>query len=299
MSNIVYNLRKLFWPNGWYEKAVGADDRRDPEPEERFLELLDRDISDNPGKVTPVDKAEFERAAALVKGVVVDLDIDPEPPPPYAIDKEGWLTGTKVVRVPSPRHDGIMTARSGPSQPRGICVHWTATIGGTGKNIAKSWSKRPAPGQHVGSAQLIIERDGTVYVTMPFHYRAWHAGSKTASATRLGYRANASLVGIEIVAVGRVAQKKDKQWRGWAEKLGVGYGPVVPDAETFEWKGKRYHAFTKEQVAAVTEITKLLQSHYAMDVNEVYDHNEIDPTRKEDCGPWYDDVLSLILKGKL
>lgn len=206
-----------------------------------------------------------------------------------AIDREGWVTGDGVVRVPTARHSGIMKSK----EPLGIVWHWTATGGGTGKTIANAWKKKPAAGQHVGSAHLVIERDGTIYSLAPLHYSCWHAiGGPVAGK----YRVNQCMVGVEMVAVGRVAKKKDDKYRGWAAEKGVGYGPAVPEEEVTQWGSKYYHYFSPEQIKTMEQLTALITSKYNMEPGlATTDHKLWDPRRKEDCGPIWEGRLKPVL----
>lgn len=211
-------------------------------------------------------------------------------PKQYEVGEDGWLTGPRVVRVPTARTSGPLRS----VVPLGVVWHWTATGNGTAKTIANAWRTRPTGDQHVGSAHLIIERDGTVYALAPFSAGCWHC-----IAGRIqGVKINHCTIGIEVVAVGRVAKKLDGYFRGWAKKLGVGYGPAVETSEVIQHRGRHYHWFSPAQQDAIRGIhAAILRRYPTMERNlSATDHKQWDPERKEDCGTPWDDFRKEIEK---
>lgn len=129
--------------------------------------------------------------------------------PPLSIDDDGWLSGDKVVKVPTKRGSYQFRTRSG--KPAGCLWHWTATQHGT----ALAMAKRIVTGAG-SSVHLWIEYDGTIYQSQRFGRGAGHAGGDTSlrvSEDRSGNivanpasksSVNSYLLGFEIVLVGEV-----------------------------------------------------------------------------------------------
>src|SRR5574343_679683 len=93
--------------------------------------------------------------------------------PLLSIDDDGWLSGDKVVKVPTKRGSYQFRTRSG--KPAGCLWHWTATQHGT----ALAMAKRIVTGAG-SSVHLWIEYDGTIYQSQRFGRGAGHAGGDTS-----------------------------------------------------------------------------------------------------------------------
>jgi hypothetical protein len=230
---------------------------------------------------------------------------------PLAIDEKGWLSGDGVERYPSPRQNALATRdESGPA-PIGVVHHWTATGNGTGRACARAAMKMPGPGSHVGSWHVLICRDGAILQSIPFRRGAWHVGSKSAFGlrdvgpaghphwvvgTRPGrdLRGNKALVGIEYECVGElhpIASAGGKMM-GWPFGRNGKKGPVVPDSEMVHHRGKYLHRFTDAQEVASRRLLCALVAEYDMRPELLgLGHRDIDPGRKTDPGPWFNDVM--------
>lgn len=264
-------------------------------------------------------------------------------PPGLDIDAAGWIHGDNVIHMPSARGRGMLPAGG----PTCVVRHGTATAWGTAGAIARSWrssvenhsahvtidvitkAEQAAEvarwrklGWHAEADQLAALPVGAavLYQHRSLLAVAWHAagsievtvaGKKeqiTTSGTVNGQGLNQVALGIEMTCVGQLAQKKDAQWRGWAEGKGVGYGPAVPEDQVETVAGKTYHRYPSAALALERQLDEALLVAYpqlrgevtitpsAYSVREVgarsvtrpamaVGHVDVDPTRKEDPYP--------------
>ncbi len=99
------------------------------------------------------------------------------------------------------------------------------------------------------SAHLLIRRDGELVQYVPFHLRAWHAGSSSYQGRE---RCNDFSIGIEL-------------------------------------EGSDNQAFTAQQYTTLNRCLNNLFSHYpTLSREHVTGHSDIAPGRKTDPGPYFD-----------
>lgn len=219
----------------------------------------------------------------------------PESPPRAGIniDDAGWLVGNRVTRVKSARYYEKLVTSNGC--PDAIVWHWTATKHGTGRALAERIRKLPPKGQGGSSWHICIDADGSIYQSVSFLNGSWHAGGPTARRLTGNKTANFSAVGIELVNLGRLLHCIDGEIRAWPFlKPGHQAGPIVKEADAFDVGEKRdyamYHKFTPQQLDAAQAVHAALNEEYGELKN--YSHQELDPTRKEDPGPWFMELVN-------
>ena len=149
----------------------------------------------------------------------------------------------RIVDRPSPNFN----ERLGVERPDILLLHYTGM-----QSCEAAVTRLTDPEARV-SSHYTIDEDGTVYVHVPEHLRAWHAGvSYWRGATDINSRS----VGIEIVNPGHE----------------FGYRP-----------------FPAPQIAAVLELGLAIVARHAIPARNVIAHSDIAPGRKTDPGelfPW-------------
>lgn len=209
-------------------------------------------------------------------------DIATEAPerPVLALDADGWLVGQGVTKIPSQRkYERLVTG-----DPTHVVLHWTATARGTAKSLAQRIVKLPPKGQSGSSWHICIGSDGHIWQSVAFEQGAWHAGGATAAKID-GKSYNRFSVGIEIENLGRVVKCKDGAWRAWPFlKPGYKPGPIVKQDDIEERAGRWYQKWTPDQMDSLFRVMDLLHQEYGP--LGIVGHNEVDPSRKEDPGPW-------------
>jgi N-acetylmuramoyl-L-alanine amidase len=222
----------------------------------------------------------FKKAAA----------VEQPPAEQLTIDKDGWLHGPNVERIPSERHQKLATPGS---DPEGVVWHYTTTLGGTGLPLAKRIVKMPGVGERSASWHLSIERDGKIYQSVPFRRGSWHAGGDTAkrfvrgvSGWQIaphGVSANSWAIGVEFVNGGQVRLVKDT-WRIWPfEEKSAG---VPAEQVRKSDDGKCWQSFTAAQETTAAALLEVLKKQYGIKGRAArWGHSQIDPGRKEDPGP--------------
>ena len=99
------------------------------------------------------------------------------------------------------------------------------------------------------SSHLLIRRNGAIHQYVPFHKRAWHAGISSYQGRE---NCNDYSIGIEL-------------------------------------EGTNSTPFTDSQYTNLSQITRLLLSHYPhMNRQRITGHEQIAPGRKTDPGPFFD-----------
>lgn len=144
----------------------------------------------------------------------------------------------KIIERPSPNFD----QRAGAGVPDILLMHYT------GMQSCGAAVERLTSAEARVSAHYTVDEDGTVYVHVPEHLRAWHAG---VSSWRGMTDINSRAVGIEIVNPGHE----------------FGYRPF-PDA----------------QIEAVIALGQGIVKRHRIPARNVIGHSDVAPSRKEDPG---------------
>lgn len=173
------------------------------------------------------------------------------------VDREGWLRGPGVTRIPAHPSWYYPTLSTPGSLPIGCLWHYTDTDGGA-EDMARRRqghvSERPG-WMGLSSWHVTVDRDGHLWQLVPLTSGAWHCGPGRVA----GHRVNKALVGIELVGHGTGYTTAQVQG---AERL--------LDA-LVAWRG-----WSRDQV--------------------IHEHRHFDPERRSDCGPpWSDRHLPAIL----
>lgn len=160
---------------------------------------------------------------------------------------------------------------------RALVIHFTA--GASGQSSIDFWNTPAAKG---ACAHLVIERDGRIIQCRPFNRTASHAGVskwRDPKTQDLYSGLNGCSIGIELANAGN-----DPDALKWARKQ-PGFTSIRAThrngGTNAEWE-----CFPAAQVAACTEVAKLLVAHYHLD--DVTGHDCIAPARKDDPGPAFD-----------
>lgn len=182
---------------------------------------------------------------------------------------------------PSSRHGDFWDTE----YPHGVVDHYTAGVRASG--TVKWFSDRPR-GEGVGgsSAHAVIDRNGAIIIIIdPILYIAWHAK-----------KANFSHVGIEHVNAGLLRKEGNKFY--WQEQR------PYPDARVAELQkinGKFWEPYYTPQIVSNIIFKRwLIESRPDKMVREHFvDHQQVDPTRKIDCGPLWplDGINDLVFSG--
>lgn len=173
-----------------------------------------------------------------------------------------WLVDAKKIQLPA---TALMPTR------RALVIHFT---GG-----ASARSSIDAMRQRGVSSHLTIDRDGTIYQSVPFDKKASHAGiSRWADPTTgiLYVGLNNCSIGIELANAG-----DDPAAFSWAERL-PGFTSITArhrnGGPMTEWEN-----FPPAQMTALFHVAQLLVDHYHLD--DITGHDCIAPERKNDPGP--------------
>jgi len=149
--------------------------------------------------------------------------------------------------------------------PLFLVIHFTA--GATAKSSIEFWRTPAAKG---ASAQIVIDRDGTIYQCRPFNKTCGHAGKSTWK----GHNGlNDCSIGIELANAGD------------DEKLAARY-TALPLVEAKHKNGgpvTKWEAYTEAQLKSLEILAKALVKEYG--ITEIVGHDDIAPKRKNDPGP--------------
>lgn len=149
--------------------------------------------------------------------------------------------------------------------PLFLVIHFTA--GATAKSSINFWRTPAAKG---ASAQIVIDRDGTIYQCRPFNKTCGHAGKSTWK----GHNGlNDCSIGIELANAGD------------DEKLAARY-TTLPLVEAKHKNGgpvTKWEAYTEAQLKSLEILAKALVKEYG--ITEIVGHDDIAPKRKNDPGP--------------
>jgi len=154
-----------------------------------------------------------------------------------------------------------------------IVLHHTAS--GDADSVYTWWNNDP---KRV-ITHIIIDRNGTVYQTMPWEYWGWHINvGSDANKINKKYKKNTTRfekhsIGIEIVSWGWLTKKDDKYY-SWLNK-------VVPkdDVEAVKFRGQKYfHKYTDAQVKSLEKLLLRLTKQFDIPIRDNYnDLFEISP----------------------
>lgn len=156
--------------------------------------------------------------------------------------------------------------------PDSIIIHYTAG------SSAESSIRTLCNPEIQASAHLVVGHDGAVTQLIPFDTIAWHAG-RSSYKGRTGF--NKYSIGIEIDNAGRLAKSGSKFAAWFGRKYDA--DDVVEAVHRNESKVDYWHAYSEEQISAVSEICEALIRDYPIDT--ILGHEEIAPKRKSDPGP--------------
>ena len=173
-----------------------------------------------------------------------------------------WLVEAQKIALP---------ALHKMSTRRALVIHFTG--GASAKSSIDAMRQRGV------SAHLTIDRDGTIYQSVPFSTQAAHAGVSRWRDPKTGilYNGlNAFSIGIELANAGN-----DPDAFAWAERL-PGFTSITArhrnGGPMTEWEN-----FPPPQMDALFAVSKLLVDFYRLD--DITGHDCIAPERKNDPGP--------------
>lgn len=151
---------------------------------------------------------------------------------------------------------------------RFLVIHFTA---GASAQSSIDWWKKLANGI---CAHLVIDRDGTIYQCRPFNRTAGHAGTSRWRDPNTGKcygGLNSCSIGIELANGGDSYPAKFTTLKPTLAK------------HKHQSKEKLWETYSPLQLAACTQVSKLLCQHYNLD--DLIGHDDIAPDRKLDPGP--------------
>jgi hypothetical protein len=222
----------------------------------------------------------------------------------------------------------LESARFGPLDgglPLGLCSHWTAGDYAPDRghldslNLARSIVERPPPkdatpeviaaarkrGVELNSASwhVLVDKDGTLVVSVPFNRGSWHVGKDGVILGRRRWP-NRTLIGIEFENAGRLRSIGGKVY-AWpwyenptappeeripAAKYAVDRGRAVPA------KGGLFDAYTPEQERTFEALVRACRARFDFTRAACsFGHKDFDYPRKEDPGPLFDDLRERVL----
>jgi len=168
---------------------------------------------------------------------------------------------------PTNRHGGGW--RNGA--PIGWVDHYTAGI--KCSSTLRWFSKRDrGPGVGNSCAHFVMDHDGTCMILVsPLSNITWHATW-----------ANRTHIGIEHINAGRLEKGDDGEFLYQGRHL----YPVKDDKPIQEVNDKFWEPYTSAQIASNIMLKRLVSLALpTLEEEKFVDHQDIDPERKEDCGP--------------
>lgn len=214
-------------------------------------------------------------------------------PQGLTIDEHGYVQGPGVTQVPTARTQRLATP---DGRPGGIVWHYTNTVGVCASNLAKRIANKPAAGERSASWHIAIDRDGSLVQSASLLRGTWHAGGPTASlfsrsasgwlidpAGKLS--ANSWAIGVEMIGGGRV-KYKNSRWRIWPF---ADNAPAIPDEDReLDKVGRSWQRFTPAQYATAVRLANAIDMAYGIRGRAaLWGHMQIDPTNREDPGPFF------------
>ena len=173
-----------------------------------------------------------------------------------------WLDTAEKIQLPS---HGPLPIR------RALVIHFTG--GASAKSSIDAMRQRGV------SAHLTIDRDGTIYQSIPFSQIAFHAGASRWADPKTNIRyigLNSYSIGIELANAGN-----DPDALAWAKKqpgFSIFTGKHQNGGPIEAWEN-----FATQQLASLFSVAKLLVDRYNLD--DITGHDCIAPKRKNDPGP--------------
>lgn len=225
-----------------------------------------------------------------------------------SISSDGWFEGKDVTHVQTARIQKLVE-----KEPQGVCWHWTATRG-VGYTLAKRIVSLPKPGERAASWGTLIQAKGPIIQSASLHHGTWHAGGPSSAAFKKvfygGHRtwemaghpmsqkkpgevsANSVLHGIELENLGEL-RMVNGAWRPYPFEPKT---RAVPEAEVTKHSGRHYHRFSENQVTQAERIIRACHERFRWTSDAFrWNHHKIDPTRKTDAGPLWNQHLEDIL----
>lgn len=153
--------------------------------------------------------------------------------------------------------------------PEGAVIHYNA-----GSNNVKAFFNYMRSMKYV---TFLIDRKGHVWQDFPLDKWGHHAGrSKWGGYERTVHD---YFVGIEIMSAGIVEKRNDGLFKSW-------FDTIIPSDEVRSYKGKYYHAFTRDQEKQLVLLLMWLEQigQGVFKFENVVGHHEVSPGRKSDPG---------------
>ena len=187
-----------------------------------------------------------------------------------------WKDGSRVEFIRSPYVGGPFAA----GRPRILVMHFTYGAGG---RSSANWFADPNR-PNGSSAQIVIDRDGSLIQCVEFGTVAWHAGK---SRLRDIDGLNAHSIGIELANWGYL----QRTGSGWASYTGVKIpDPVIATHRNGNPDGVPspcgWEPYPQAQLDAAVDVARVLVREYG--IKEIVGHDDISKGRKWDPGPAFD-----------
>ncbi len=186
--------------------------------------------------------------------------------------------GSLVERIASPASH---TNGAFANTPSIAVIHFT--FGSSGRSSA-NWFKDPA-NTAKSSAQVVVDRDGSVIQCVDFNVGANHAGASTWQGMN---GLNNKSWGIELANWGYLTQS-GSNWRSWTgETIN---NPVLArhkNGRRPEWPNGPigWEPFSLAQIATAIEVVRAIKDKYGL--AQIIGHDDISVGRKWDPGPAFD-----------
>lgn len=190
----------------------------------------------------------------------------------YSISQNRLQVNSKPVKmVKSP-----FTSGNFAKTPKIVVMHFTF-----GASAASSATWFQSPDNPGSSAQVVIDRDGTVIQCVDFDIVAWHAGK---SRLRDIVGLNKHAIGIEMANWGYLTSSGS----GWKTHSGKAIAnPVLAVHENGNPDGSQkpigWEPYPQAQFDAAVGVVRALVKEYG--INEIVGHEDISKGRKWDPGP--------------